>query len=179
MANFLFLWAANAAGAAELVLVNSFMGPPSATAQGPLANQMTTIAYVYVAMMVGYASFVLLLSVFTVNVAALRVVEDAALLSLLGLACYTVVLDHTYNKEGQFLLVDDRGSVESCKSRFLSYFPLDHLCRAVVAACHDHAPDTFRFGEEPSSKLGRWLTWATSIVFKAVALWYEHRMALR
>ena len=32
LANFLFLWATNAAGAAELVLVNAFLGSPSSLA---------------------------------------------------------------------------------------------------------------------------------------------------
>ena len=35
LANFLYLWATNAAGAAELVLVNSFLGPPTTDERDP------------------------------------------------------------------------------------------------------------------------------------------------
>ena len=61
---------------------------------------MTNVAFVYVCMVVGYASFVVVLSVFTVNVVPLRVAEDVYLLGLVVFACYTVVLDHQYYKEG-------------------------------------------------------------------------------
>ena len=63
---------------------------------------MTNVAFVYVCMVVGYAGFVVVLSVFTVNVVPLRVAEDVYLLCLVTVACYTVVLDHHYYKEGQF-----------------------------------------------------------------------------
>ena len=139
---------------------------------------MTNVAFVYVCMVVGYASFEVVLSVFTVNVVPLRVAEDVYLLGLVVFACYTVVLDHQYYKEGQFLLVDGAGAAKSCKSRFLDYFPLDHLCRDVVAACSEHATDTFRYGEDASSRLGRLLAFAVTIVFTVAAVWFEHRMLL-
>ena len=76
------------------------------------------------------------------------------------------------------MLVGDAGTAKSCKSRFLDYFPLDDLCRSVVASCSEHAQDAFRYGEETTSLLGRLLTFAVILVFKAAALWYEHRMGV-
>lgn len=202
LANLLFLWAANAAGAAEFVLVNSFLGPPSASMLSdddpvyfddngdyvydddgnpmvnldPLVRRRTRIALVYVYILMAYVGFVVTVSMFSMSCAPLRVAEDVWLLGLAAFACYTVYLDHTYYKEGQYLLVDHVGAARSCKSRFLDYFPLDDLCRTVVATCAEHAPDTMRMGEEPPTWVGRLVTYAVIIAFKAVELWYEHRM---
>ena len=96
---------------------------------------MNTIALVYVTMVLVYVAFVVTLSAFSMNLAPLRVAEDMWLLGLVAFACYTVVLDHDHYKEGQYLLFDDAGTAKSCKSRFLDYFPLDDLCRSVVATC--------------------------------------------
>ena len=71
--------------------------------------------------------------------------------------------------------MDSAGAAKSCKSRFLDYFPLDDLCRDVVATCADHARETFRYGEDSASRLGRLLTFAVTIVFKIVSVWFEHR----
>ena len=61
---------------------------------------MTTIAYIYVGLVVAYSFCVLLLSVFIINVAPLRVAEDLVLLCLIVFACYTLVLDNRFYKEG-------------------------------------------------------------------------------
>lgn len=137
---------------------------------------MNTITLVYVCMVMAYVGFVVTVSMFSMSFATLRAAEDVLLLGLAAFACCTVVLDHAFYKEGQFLLADDAGAAKSCKSRFLDYFPLDELCRDVVATCAEHAPDTLRLGEEPSSYKGRLMTLAVILVFKATALYYEHRM---
>ena len=59
-----------------------------------------TIAYVYACMVVAYAAYVVLLSVLTINIVPLRMTEDVFLLGLTVFACYTVVLDASYEKEG-------------------------------------------------------------------------------
>ena len=115
LANFLFLWAANAAGAAELVLVNPFLGLPTAIAATvvfdyddyrsflnyePTAQWMRTIALVYTCYMLAYVGFVMTLSAFSMNIAPLRVAEDLWLLGLTVFACYTLVLDRRFYKAG-------------------------------------------------------------------------------
>ena len=157
----------------------------------PFAEWMNHIAFVYTCMVLAYVGFVVTLSMFSINLAPLRVAEDVWLLGLVAFACYTVVLDHAFYKEGQYLLVTpsslttvpwitllvgDVSAAKSCKSRFLDYHPLDDLCRTVVASCSEHAPDTFSYGEQPTHLLGRLLTFSVILVFKAVASWYEHRM---
>ena len=138
---------------------------------------MTEMAFAYVCIVLAYSGIVMVLSVFIINSAPFRLAEDVCLLGLAVFACYAIYLDNSFYKEGQFLLVDS-ALKSSCKSRFLSYFPLDELCRDVVTACSEHAPDVFQYGEEPASKLGRLLTSAVIIVFKVAAVWFEHRMAL-
>ena len=130
----------------------------------PLMHRMNAIALVYMCIVLAYVSFVVTLSTFSMNLAPLRVAEDVWLLGLVAFACYTMVLDHRFYKEGEYLLVDNAGSAKSCKSRFLDYFPLDDLCRNVVAFCSEAAPENFRYGEEPASLLGRLLTLAAILV---------------
>ena len=101
----------------------------------PFAEWMNHIAFVYTCMVLAYVGFVVTLSMFSINLAPLRVAEDVWLLGLVVFACYTMVLDHTFYKEGEYLLVDGAGTAKSCKSRFLDYFPLDNLCRDMVASC--------------------------------------------
>ena len=74
------------------------------------------------------------------------------------------------------MLVHNNGVERSCKSQFLQFYPLDHLCRDLVATCAKHASDKFTFGEEQRSWIGRVVTSAVIIVFKAAAVWYERRM---
>ena len=96
---------------------------------------MATIAFGYMCMVLPYIGFVVMLSALAMNFAPLRVAEDVWLLGLVVFACYTMFLDHTFYKEGEYLLVDGAGTAKSCKSRFLDYFPLDNLCRDMVASC--------------------------------------------
>ena len=58
----------------------------------------------------------------------------------------------------------------------MDYFPLDILCRDVVATCSDYAQDTFRYGEDSASRLGRLLMFSVTILFKVAAMYFEHRM---
>ena len=51
-------------------------------------------------MVVAYSSLVIVLSVFIINSAPLRLLEDMFLLGLAAFACYTIYLDHKYYKEG-------------------------------------------------------------------------------
>ena len=119
VANFLYLWATNAAGAAELLLVNTFLGPPSSLAldpndthvydengyvvgfnADPYAQYLSMWARVYALLLLGYTCYVLLLSPFTINFAPLRVAEDVFLVALASLTCYTLLLDYKFYKEG-------------------------------------------------------------------------------
>ena len=180
------LWATNAAGAAELVLVNPFLGPPSDHAldaddpdnRDPLSLYMKTCALVYAWLVFGYTCYVLLLSPFAISFAPLRVAEDVFLVALAFFACYTLVLDDVYYKEGQYLLIYDHGDVKSCKSRFLQFFPIDEWCRDVVATCHEHADKMFRLGDEPRVLVGKITASLVILAFKLVALYYERRIAL-
>ena len=61
---------------------------------------MNELAVRYVEIVLGYTCFVVLLSVFTINFAPLRIAEDLFLLALAGFACYTLVIDTRYYKEG-------------------------------------------------------------------------------
>ena len=124
----------------------------------------------------GYTIYVVVLSAFTINFVGFRQGEDAFLLCFAAFACYTIVLDSSYYLEGEFLVVDNNGVARSCKSQFLQFYPLDHLCRDLVATCAKHASDNFMFGEEQRSWIGRVVTSAVIIVFKAAAVWYERRM---
>ena len=47
LANLLFLWVTNAAGAAELLLVNPYLGPPSAVMDEGQSEQLQDIARIY------------------------------------------------------------------------------------------------------------------------------------
>ena len=68
----------------------------------PFAQQMTTMALVYMSMVLAYAGFVMGMLASTMNIVILHMVEDMWLLGTVTFACYTVVLDHTFYKEGQF-----------------------------------------------------------------------------
>ena len=61
---------------------------------------MHTMALAYVILLVGYTIFVVAFSVLAVNVVGLRHGEDAFLLCFAVLACYTMVLDFSYYREG-------------------------------------------------------------------------------
>ena len=119
LANFLYLWATNATGAAELLFVNTFLGPPSSLALDPddtyvydengylvdynldpYAQYLNAWARMYAFLLFGYTSYVLLLSPFTINFAPLRVAEDGFLIGLAALTCYTLLLDYKFYKEG-------------------------------------------------------------------------------
>ena len=104
--------------------------------------------------------------------------EDVFLVSLAALTCYTLLMDYKFYKEGQFLLVDDNGHAKSCKSRFLRYFPVDDFCRDLVAACHEHASDTFRLGDERKELVGALVSSFIIIFFKQATVFYERRMGL-
>ena len=151
MAKLLFLWVNNAAGAADILLPNPYLGPPRAFKDKGQWEHLQTIAQAYFLLLVGYTIFVWVLSVFEINIVGLQQGEDAFLLCFATLACYMIVLHSLYYQEEEFLLVDNNGVERSCKSQFLQFNPLDHLCHNLVATRASYTSNKFTFGEEQCS----------------------------
>ena len=66
-------------------------------------------------LLAAYGAFVVTLSTFTFNVAALRVAEDLYLAGYIVFLSYIVLLSSSYATEGQLLLVDGDGDAQSCR----------------------------------------------------------------
>ena len=141
LTSFLFLWLTNAAGAAEFVLIFSFVGPPTFVNFDSDCNfddveaKLQQLAIVYTWILLGYACFVVTWSAFTISLVPLRIAEDLFLLSFAAFACYLLVLDRGIYKPEQFLVALPGKAPQSCASLFPRNKFLEGKCRDDVEQC--------------------------------------------
>ena len=136
------------------MLLFTFVGPPTAvlpTFDDPYLLHLRSCAVVYMWLLLGYACFVVTLSVFTINSAPLRVAEDLFLLGLTAFACYLLVLDRGFYKRGQFLVLSQGKAAKSCRSLFPTSLLAEVGCQDDVVGCYKHSEGAFRLGYEPRS----------------------------
>ena len=75
---------------------------------------LNTLATVYMSVMFGYLSFVVILSVFTINWVPLRIAEDVFLVCFAAFACYLLILNTKMYTPEEFLVVFPENAPKSC-----------------------------------------------------------------